>query len=81
LYCNGGQQPIGASFGGWQVSLTQCQNIAYGVCQQHAGSAWNSPCGWYMTLGYSKCTAQQFMQFYTGEVNSRCQQNVQQIAP
>jgi len=81
LYCNGGQQPFGASLGGWQVSLTQCQNIAYGVCQQQAGSSWNSPCGWYMTLGYSKCSAQQFMQFYTGEVNSLCQQKVQQIAP
>lgn len=80
LYCNGGQKPIG-SFGAFPVSLTQCQNIAYGVCQQQAGSAWTSPCGVYMTFGYSKCTAQQFVQFYTGEVNSFCQQKVQQIAP
>lgn len=80
LYCNGGSSSVG-SLGAFRVTLTQCQNIAYGVCQQQAGSSWKSPCGYYMTFGYQQCTAQQFMNFYTGEVNSFCQQNVQQIAP
>lgn len=80
LYCNGGSQPFGA-LGAFPVTLSQCQNIAFGVCQQTASSAWSSPCGWEMTWGYKSCSASQFNQFYNGEIDSLCKQQVQAIAP
>lgn len=64
LYCNGGQRhPRAQPF---PVSLGQCANIAYGLCQERALSRWMSPCGWAFS-GAKRCTKDEFMQFYTGE--------------
>lgn len=74
-YCsNPPQQSVGAI----HVSLGQCANIAYGVCQAHAMDPKQSPCGHHFK-GYQQCSGQQFMQFYTGIVNDGCKQAIQWI--
>lgn len=62
------------------VSLTQCENIAYGVCQSTSTDSSKSPCG-YAFSGYQQCDGSQFMSFYQGEVNELCERQVQDIAP
>eukprot|EP00878_Enallax_costatus_P000088 GHUV01000116.1.p1 GENE.GHUV01000116.1~~GHUV01000116.1.p1 ORF type:complete len:212 (+),score=44.59 GHUV01000116.1:194-829(+) len=76
LYCNGGQRPLTSFF---PVTLSQCANIAYGVCQQQATSPWSVSCSSYWSLGYQQCSGSQFWEFYQGEVNDRCNQQVANI--
>jgi len=67
LYCNGGQQKqqLGARRY-FPVTLGQCANIAYGLCQERAMNGWMSPCG-YAFRGHKQCSKDNFMSFYTGD--------------
>lgn len=76
LYCNGGRKPVGSFF---PVTLQQCANIAYGVCQQQATAANAVSCSTYWAFGYKQCTASQFWDFYKGEVDDGCNQKVANI--
>eukprot|EP00878_Enallax_costatus_P016840 GHUV01017676.1.p1 GENE.GHUV01017676.1~~GHUV01017676.1.p1 ORF type:complete len:211 (-),score=46.58 GHUV01017676.1:521-1153(-) len=76
LYCNGGQKSLTSFF---PVTLSQCANIAYGVCQQQATSPWSVSCSPYWSIGYKQCSGSQFWKFYQGEVNDRCNQQVAKI--
>lgn len=75
LYCNGGQKTVLGARRYFPVTLGQCANIAYGLCQEHAMNRWRSPCGWAFH-GHRQCNKDAFMKFYTGEVNDRCNQAV-----
>lgn len=77
LYCNGGQKNLVGSY--FPVTLSQCANIAFGVCQKQATTSSSVSCSKYWALGYQRCTASQFWQFYQGEVNDRCNQKVANI--
>eukprot|EP00878_Enallax_costatus_P000124 GHUV01000164.1.p1 GENE.GHUV01000164.1~~GHUV01000164.1.p1 ORF type:complete len:211 (+),score=46.43 GHUV01000164.1:191-823(+) len=76
LYCNGGQKAFTSFF---PVTLSQCANIAYGVCQQQATSPGSASCSPYWSVGYKQCSGTQFWKFYQGEVNDRCNQQVAKI--
>lgn len=73
LYCKGGSQRsgLGRARGYFPVTLSQCQNIAYGVCQQRAANYYTAPCR-YMWQGYQQCTKDQFWEFFRGEINALC---------
>jgi len=75
-YC--GNPTPGTPFTAFPVSLGQCANIAYGVCQAHAMDHKKSPCGHHFK-GYQQCSGQQFMSFYTGVVNDGCHKAIQWI--
>lgn len=75
-YC--GNPGPGLVTSAFPVSLGQCANIAYGVCQAHAMSAHKSPCGHHFK-GYQQCSGQQFMSFYTNIVNDGCKNAIQWI--
>jgi hypothetical protein len=66
-YCNGGQKQgmLGAGRA-FPVSLGQCANIAFGLCQEQSLNRWTSPCGWAFN-GHKQCNKQQFMDWYNGE--------------
>ena len=49
-----------------RVTLQQCGNAAYGVCQSTANTASMSPCGNAFN-GISKCSKSEFEKFYNGE--------------
>lgn len=69
-YCNGGVRP-GARLGAiGPITLSQCSNVAMGTCQQAAAA--QTPCSAQLEFGYASCGAQQFRDFYTGEVSGRC---------
>ncbi|WIA12677.1 hypothetical protein OEZ85_006318 [Tetradesmus obliquus] len=75
-YCS--NAPPGLSVGAFPVSLGQCANIAYGVCQAHALDHHKSPCGHHFK-GYQQCSGQQFMGFYSNIVNDGCRNAIQWI--
>lgn len=85
--CSGGKSGVGAKRR-FPVSLTQCENIAYGACQAKAKDAASqliplSPCrlqvlGW---GGYQQCSKQQWTEFFNGEVNELCEKAVSVIDP
>jgi len=78
-FCNGGQQKqMLGSRRYFPVSLGQCTDIAYGLCQERAMNGWMSPCG-YAFRDHKQCSKDNFMSFYTGEVNERCNKAVQWI--
>lgn len=48
------------------------------MCESTALSPASSPCAFAFN-GYAKCNAQQFMNFYAGDLKSKCHQSVQWI--
>jgi hypothetical protein len=52
------------------VTLQQCGNAAYGVCQSTARGS-GSPCS-YMFNGSGKCTKEQFWEFYGKVTDASC---------
>ncbi|KAF8055599.1 och1 [Scenedesmus sp. PABB004] len=80
-FCRGGQRSgpgVGRSF---PVTLSQCENIAYGACQKKAEEAARyGQCRWSFN-GYAQCNRQQFTNFFTAEVNELCNRAVSVIDP
>ncbi|KAF6247043.1 hypothetical protein COO60DRAFT_1192727 [Scenedesmus sp. NREL 46B-D3] len=70
-YCGGGR-----SFGGSQrkkVSLQQCQNIAFGTCQNRAREAALLQGGCMFAFnGFQQCNRQQWAGFFNPEVDELC---------
>jgi hypothetical protein len=63
------------SFGAPQrskVSLAQCGNAAYGVCQNMASDRNKSPCGWAFDRGMYNCDKERFWAFYGPVAESEC---------
>jgi hypothetical protein len=55
------------------VTLEQCGNAAYGVCQNTARDKNYSPCA-YMFNGAGKCTKESFWEFYGKVTDASCNQ-------
>eukprot|EP00878_Enallax_costatus_P030005 GHUV01032593.1.p2 GENE.GHUV01032593.1~~GHUV01032593.1.p2 ORF type:complete len:191 (+),score=26.56 GHUV01032593.1:225-797(+) len=86
-YCSGSQKPVGARRGG-KVTLTQCENIAYGECQKSAKNAAGSliplsACRLQVLGfgGFQQCSKQQWNDFFNGEVDELCEKAVSVIDP
>jgi hypothetical protein len=76
-YCNGGQTPARAArSSAGAVSLDQCKTAAVTKCQEDARNPDLSPCGAAIRTGSNQCNSNQFMSFYTGEINELCQKAV-----
>jgi len=56
-----------------RVSLQQCGNAAYGVCQAFTLDANKSPCGKAFN-GIAKCSKTEFAKFYNGVAEEQCNQ-------
>lgn len=86
LFCKGSKSVGVGARRGFQVTLDQCENIAYGACQARAREVaiqWGSPCraqlqGW---GGFQQCTRQQWTDFFNGEVDELCERAVAAINP
>jgi hypothetical protein len=56
-----------------RVTLQQCGNVAYGVCQSWAQDNKKSPCGREFN-GVASCSKGDFQGFYNGIVDEQCNQ-------
>lgn len=72
-YCGNLVEP--RRLGAQRVTLQQCGNAAYGVCQSTANDPKQSPCG-NMFNGAAKCSKAEFQKFYNAIVDEQCNQKV-----